>query len=140
MAKTAQSVMQKFIERAGAASADYVKGSRETTKDQSQRAIAAIPQMKLAINEAIDKGRVAKGLTKSGKQGWLKGIVEKGEARFGPGVAVSGAKYVTESSRYDSARMASDAMPRGAKGSSTNLAKVTAVVNALRAVKVGSSA
>ena len=140
MAKTAQSVVQKFIERAGAASADYVKGARETTKDQSARAIAAIPQMKLAINAAIDKGFVAKGLIKSGKAGWLDGVTKKGEQRFGPGVAVSGQKYVTESSRYDTARGAADAMPRGAKGSATNLAKVTAVVNALRAVKVGSSA
>ena len=140
MAKSAQSVVQKFIERAGAAAGDYVKGARETNKDQSARAIAAIPQMKLAINAAIDRGAVAKGLQRSGKSGWLAGIVEKGEARFGPGVAVSGPKYAANSSKYDAARAASDSMPRGAKGSATNLAKVTTVVNALRAVKVGSSA
>ena len=138
--KSAQSVTQKFIERAGAASEDYKKGAQETTKDQSARAIAAIPQMKAAINLAIDRGAVAKGLQKSGKAGWLLGIVEKGANRYGPGVAVSGPKYATNSGKYDSARAASDSMPRGAKGSSTNLAKVTTVVNALRALKVSASA
>ena len=135
--KTAQSVVEKFITRAGAATADYVKGVKETTKDQAARAIAAIPLMKAELIAAIDRGAVAKGLQKSGKAGHLKGVIEKGADRFGPGVAVSGAQYLAESSKYDAARAASENMPRGAKGSSTNLAKVATVVNALRAVKVG---
>lgn len=139
MAKTAQSVMQKFIERAGAATSDYVKGVQETTKDQSQRAIAAIPLMKQGINAAIDSGRVARGLQKSGKAGHLAGVISKGANRFGEGVAVSGQKYAINSGKYDTARAASDNMPRGLKGSTTNLAKVNAVVNALRAAKTGTA-
>lgn len=137
--KTAQSVGQKFVERASAASGDYVKGARETSKDQSALAIQAIPRMKLALNKAIDSGRVAKGLSASGKNGWLEGVTKKGEERFGSGVAVSMGKYVTNSSKYDSARNASASMPRGEKGSATNLAKVTTVVNALRVAKTGSA-
>lgn len=138
--KSAQSVGQKFVERAGAASGDYVKGARETSKDQSALAIAAIPRMKLALNKAIDSGRVQKGLSASGKNGWLDGVTKKGEERFGSGVAVSMNKYVTNSSKYDGARNAAASLPRGEKGSATNLAKVTAVVTALRTAKVGSAA
>lgn len=137
--KSAQSVGQKFVERAGAASGDYVKGARETSKDQAALAIAAVPRMKLALNKAIDSGRVAKGLQKSGKGGWLSGVTSKGEERFGPGVAVSMGKYVQNSAPYDSARNASASMPRGEKGSATNIAKVSAVVAALRTVKTGSA-
>ena len=136
--KSAQSVGQKFVERAGAASGDYVKGAKETSKDQSALAIAAIPRMKLALNKAIDSGRVAKNLAASGKAGWLNGVTTKGEERFGAGVAVSMQKYVSNSSKYDTARNVSASMPRGEKGSVTNLAKVSAVVNALRIAKTGS--
>jgi len=140
MAKSAQSVVQKFIERAGAASGDYVKGAQETGKDQAARAIAAKAIYQQALTASFARDSFAKGLQKSGKSGWQKGVVEKGGARFAEGVSVSGNKYATNSGRYDSARAASDSLPRGIKGSPTNLAKVAAVVTALRTAKVGSAA
>lgn len=136
--KSAQSVVQKFIERAGAASGDYVKGAQDTTKDQSARAIASKANYQAGLTASFARGSYEKGLSKSGKAGWLKGITEKGVNRFGEGVSVSGAKYAQNSGKYDSARGVSDSMPRGLKGSVTNLAKVTAVVNALRQAKAGS--
>lgn len=139
MSKSAQAVGSKFVERASAASGDYVKGAQETTKDQSALAIAAVPRMKLALNKAIDSGRVAKGLQKSGKGGWLQGVATKGQERFGSGVANSMNKYVTNSAPYDTARNAAASLPRGEKGSATNISRVTAVVNALRTQKVGSA-
>ena len=39
--------------------------------------------------------------------------------------------------KYDSARKAADSLPRQGRGSAANLARVAAVANALRAVKVG---
>ena len=139
MAKSASSVVQKFIERAGAASGDYVSGAQQTTKDQSARAIAAKAIYQQALTASFARDSYAKGLQKSGQAGWKKGVEEKGANRFAEGVAVSGSKYATNSGKYDSARAASDSMPRGLKGSPTNLAKVAAVVSALRATKVGSA-
>jgi len=133
--KTAQSVAQKFVERAGAATSEYLSRSRETTKDQSALAIVAIPRMKSAWNRAVDSGLVQKGLQESGKGGWLAGIVKKGADRFGPGVSASMARYATESGKFDAARNAAANMPTGDKGSSVNLAKVAAVVTALRKAK-----
>ena len=139
MAKSAQSVVQKFIERAGAASGDYVKGAQETGKDQAARAIASKANYQQALTASFARGSFEKGLQKSGKSGWLDGVVKKGSMRFAEGVSVSGNKYATNSGKYDSARAASDSMPRGLKGSPSNLAKVAAVVTALRAAKVGSA-
>ena len=135
--KTAQSVAQKYVDRASAATEDYFKGARDTTKDQSALAISAIPRMKTGWNKAVDSGRVAKKLQASGKAGWLAGVEKKGKDRYGPGVLVSMAKYATESARFDTARNAAANMPTGDKGSATNLAKVAAVVNALRLAKTG---
>ncbi len=137
--KTASQVSAKWGSRASAASNDYVEGAKNTTKDQSALAVAAIPFMKTAINKAIDSGRVARGLQNSGKGGWVAGITSKGGGRYSEGVsgASAQAKYATNSGAFDSARGAASELPRGDKGSPTNLNRVSAVVNALRKEKVG---
>lgn len=135
--KTAQQSAQKFVERAGAASGDYVEGAQRTSKDQSAAAIAAQPNYVAGVQAAITRGAYAKGLQKSGKAGWLKGITEKGANRFAEGVASGSAKYAINSGAYDSARAAADSLPRGAKGSEANYARAKAVGMALRKQKVG---
>ncbi len=135
--KTAQQSAEKFASRAGMASGDYLKGAQETTKDQAARAIAAAEVHKAATMEALNAGRYAKGLQRAGRQGWLDGVVKKGSMRYAEGVSAGAGKYAERSAPYDSARNAAAALPRGIKGSATNMARVTAVVNALRAAKVG---
>lgn len=134
--KTAQSVAQKYATRAGAASGDYVSGAQQTTKDQSSRAIASKKIYQDALTASFTRDAYAKGLQKSGKAGWIDGVVKKGGERYASGVSVSASKYATESAKYDGARAAADNLPRGVKGSAQNLARVSAVVQALRAVKV----
>lgn len=138
--KTAQSVAQKFVDRASAASQDYVQGAASTTKDQAAAAAAAKEIYKQALTASFGRDSYAKGLQKSGKQGWLKGVQDKGSARYAGGIAASAAKYAQESGRFDTARNAAAGMPRGLKGSETNLARVKAVVSALRTAKTGSAA
>lgn len=133
--KTASESMSKFVERASASSADYGKGVENTTKDQSQRAIAAKGIWKSALDKAAADDRFAKGLTRSGQAGWKAGVKAKGESNFATGVSVSGAKYAERSAKFDAARASADAMPRGVKGSAQNLAKVAKVVSSLIAAK-----
>ena len=136
--RSASASAVKWATRAGSASGDFAEGARTTTKDQAASAIAAKELYKIGVNEAISKGRFEKGLQKSGKAGWLKGIIEKGEMNYATGVSTSGAQssYSTNSGRFDSARNAAASLPRGPKGSPANLGRVGAVVNALRAVKM----
>lgn len=135
--KTASQSASKFVERAGAASSDYVSGAQSTSKDQSAAAIAAAPNYAAGVQAAITRGAYAKGLQASGKAGWLKGITEKGANRFAEGVASGASKYATNSGKYDSARSAADSMPRGPKGSEANFARSKTVGQALRKMKVG---
>lgn len=137
--KSASTSAEKWQSRAGAASADYAEGAEKTDKDQSTKAIAAKEIYKAALNESFARDAYAKGLQKSGKAGWLRGIQQKGSQNFATGIMTENArsKYVTNSGRFDSARNAAANLPRQAKGSAANLNRVTAVVNALRAVKIG---
>ena len=134
--KTAQESAQKFVDRASSASGLYKEGAEKTTKDQSARAIASKKLYQEGLTASFSRDSYAKGLQKSGKAGWLDGVVKKGADRYAGGISVSASKYATNSGRFDGARQAADNLPRGLKGSQTNLDRVKAVVNALRAVKV----
>lgn len=138
MAKSAATSAVKWAQRAGSAASDFVNGAKNTTKDQAQAAIAGFENYKQALTASFAKGSFAKGLNKSGKAGWLRGIEEKGEGNYSAGVMAQGAqsKYSTESARFDGARNAASSMPRGPKGSPANLARVAAVANAQHAVKI----
>lgn len=137
--KSASQAVLKWQQRASGASSDYAEGARTTDKDQAQRAIAAKTVYQQALTESFGRDAYAKGLQKSGKSGWLAGVEQKGSQNYSTGVTadVARSKYVTESAKYDSARKAADSLPRGPRGSAQNLNRVTAVVNAMRAAKVG---
>ena len=135
--KTASQSASKFASRAAGASGDYVEGSRTTTKDQASAAIAAKEVYKQSLQESFTRDAYSKGLSRSGKAGWVKGVTEKGGNRFAEGVSQGEARYATESAKYDGARAAAASMPRGIKGSETNFARSKAVALAQRAVKTG---
>jgi len=95
MIPDAQTALAKYKQRASAAAQDYVTGAQTTDKDPTQLAIAAIPRMRAQIIAAIDTGVVANGLRRSGKQGWLDGVVNKGAANYTTGVQNSDAKFLS---------------------------------------------
>jgi hypothetical protein len=133
--KSAQQSAEKYVRNAGAASQDYLDGAANTSKDQAAEAIKAAPNYVAGIQASISGKRYEKGLGKSGKAKWLKGVTEKGAGRFAGGIQASAGDYATNSARFDSARGAAASIARGPKGSAGNLQRVAAVVNALRAVK-----
>ena len=55
--KTASQSSQKFVERASAASGDYVSGAQSTTKDQAAAAIAGKQNWVAGVQAAITGGR-----------------------------------------------------------------------------------
>lgn len=140
MAKSAQQSAKKFVERASVAGGDYVDGAKGSSKSWSGAAKAAAGIYKAAVTKAANDGRYEKGIDKSGDAQWLKGVTSVGEGRFSEGVANASTKYATNSAAYDTARNAAAQMPRGVKGSPENLARVSTVVKALRAAKVGGAA
>lgn len=92
---TAQEFAEKWANRASAAQGDYVAGVQRTDKDPTALAIAALPRMKARVIEAIDSGKVAAGLRRAGKQGWIDGVVSKGANNYSSGVLASKEKVAT---------------------------------------------
>ena len=138
--KTASQSVQKWQNRAGAAVSDYEAGATSTTKDQAALAASAKVSWFQGITQANSKDLFAKGLQRSGKQGWLDGIREKGVNNFSTGVSApkSANKYVENSGRFDSARAAVAGTQKGPRGSEGNYARSATVAKALRLAKVGS--
>lgn len=89
---SAADVARKWSQNAGAAATAYADGAARTDKDPTALAIAAIPRMRQRVIEAIDGGKVAAGLRRAGKAGWLEGIQGKGQANFATGVAAAQSK------------------------------------------------
>lgn len=135
--KTAQEVSNKFVQRASAASGDYVEGARSTEKNWQQATAAAAEVHKAATMEALNRGAFAKGVQAAGNAAWQQGIETKGSTRYAEGVSTSASKYAENSARFDAARQAAKGMPRQVKGSPANLQRTAAVVAALRKVKTG---
>lgn len=88
------SVLTKWKANTQAASAAYVTGSENTDKDPTQLAINAIPYMRSRVLDAIDSGRVANGLRRAGKAGWLAGVTGKGKTNFESGVANADTRFL----------------------------------------------
>lgn len=135
--KTASQSGDKYVNRAGAASLDYKQGAENTSKDQAANAIASKDNYVKGVQESITRGAYEKGLSKSGKQAWLDGVRNKGAERYSGGVSNGVSKYVTNSGKYDGARAAANALPRGPKGSEANFNRSKAVGQALRNAKIG---
>lgn len=89
---TPQEYAQKWAQRTSAAAQDFVQGAERTDKDPTALAIAALPRMRQQVIAAIDSGKVAAGLRRVGKAGWLDGIRSKGAANFASGVAAAQGK------------------------------------------------
>lgn len=67
-------VVAKWQANTAAAAQTWATNSEATPVDPTAMAIQAIPYMQAQFNAAVNSGRVANGLRKSGKQGWLAGI------------------------------------------------------------------
>lgn len=90
-----QSVLSKWKANTSAAAPAYVAGAEATDKDPTALAIAAIPYMRSRVLDAIDSGRVANGLRRAGKQGWLAGVTGKGRQNFESGVANADQRFLS---------------------------------------------
>jgi uncharacterized protein YoxC len=88
MAKmTADEILAKYKKNMGNAVEDIKRGVRTTDKNQAEAAKRAIPKMKTKLIEAIDNGKVERGLDKSGHAGWQAGMLGKGVNNILPGIS-----------------------------------------------------
>ena len=87
-------VLAKWKSNTGASAQRWATNSEATQADPTALAITAIPYMREQFNLAVDDGRVANGLRRAGKQGWLAGIQSAvASGKFAAGVNGADAKF-----------------------------------------------
>lgn len=115
---------------------DYEDGVRNPRRDWLRATIGAVDSWKAGIQEAIAKKTFEKGVTRAGSTAWQQGAIEKGLARWGPGVQVAKSKYSAAFAPFVAAIKALTLPPRFARRDPRNLLRVAAVVDALVKTKL----
>jgi hypothetical protein len=125
MAKTLAQTVANYTGAASRASADWLVGIQNTTVDPTALAAQAGQQAMANYASAWTSGRVAAGLQRAGKQGWIAGAVAK-QQNYQTGISNAGPKYQAKMQVWlpiiDQAAATVRAMPSGSLGASQNRA------------------
>ncbi len=128
----------KFSNRGQAAAPDYKTGVQSAGNSQKPAAMAANDTWKAAVNDAAARDAFAKGLATTPDDKWQRNSVAKGAVRYGPGVAAAQNDWATGFNKYYQILAGLTLPARGLRRSAANMARVTAVDQALAAAKTGS--
>jgi len=135
--KSADAVAQKWADRAGVAGGDYTNGINNPKQDQAEAAAAAAPAWAQGVQGAIARDGFAKGVQKAGSAKWKRKSATVGAQRFTQGVAAAKPDMAAGIGPVLQVLSGLTLPPRMPKGSPGNINRVTAVTEALRAMKVG---
>lgn len=125
----------KWARRASVAGPDYESGVRGAGGAWEAATKAAEDSWKQGVTQAAARGAFGKGVTQAGGSRWEQKAIEKGPSRFAQGVAVSQGDYTSRFGPFLNAISNLTLPPRGPSGDPRNLARVTAVAEALSKLK-----
>lgn len=138
MAKTLAQTVANYTGAAGRAQQDWLAGIESTQVDPTALAAQAGQAAVSNYTLAWTSGRVAAGLARSGKQGWLQGARDKAQ-NYATGISNAGPKYQAAMQTWlpiiDSAAAQVRSMPSGSLGASQ--ARASAFMAALYNAKRG---
>ena len=116
-------------------SADYEAGVQNPRKDWARQAGAAADAWAAGVQAAVANKAFAKGVSKAGTPKWQRGAVEKGVARWGPGVQLAQEAYASGFAPFREAIARVQLPPRYARRDPRNLERVKVIVEALKRAK-----
>lgn len=133
--RSIEHIARKFATVTPGRTEDYRIGVENPRRDWAQATGAAESAYEAGVTQAIAKKRFGKGVKLAGSEAWQRGAVEKGTARWGPGVTMAQDKYARNFAPYRDAIERVTLPPRYARRDPRNLDRVKAIVNALVAAK-----
>ena len=125
----------KFTSRAQAAAPQYASGVANAQQSWQTNTAAAAQTWADGVSGAVTDGRFAKGVANAGPK-YLAGSTGKGATRYGPGVAQAGPAWQTGVTPFLNVLKNLQLPPRQPKGNPANIARVSAVADALRQAKL----
>lgn len=138
--RSIQDIAKKWATVTPLRAADYEAGVRNPRRDWAQATGAAEDRWKNGVTNAAAKGYFSRGVIQAGTPRWSFGAINKGVARWGPGVTVAENDYSSGFGPYRDAIERVTLPPRYAKRDPRNLARVKAIVDAMIATKEGRAA
>jgi hypothetical protein len=129
-------ISRKWGEVTPARATEYVQGVQSPKEDWKSATLAGAKNYELGIQTAIANKQFDKGVSKSSTEDWQRKAVEKGGARFGPGVTAGVSDYNSGFAPYRDV-IANTSLPaRYPKGDPRNIERVRVMAKALRDKKV----
>lgn len=116
-------------------SADYAEGIRNPRRPWAASTRAAESSWGDGVQRAVQRKSFSKGVAAAGDEKWQRKASTLGVARWGPGVAEAEGDYSKGFAPYQAAIASTVLPPRYARRDPRNMARVTAIVNAMIAVK-----
>lgn len=105
----------KYAKNLAASGESYKGAINRVSVNPAQQAIAAIPLMRANFNEAIDSGKVARGLAGVSLPSWKQSCIEKGAASLVASARLAAEKWQRKESEIKPTRdgILSGLPPRG---------------------------
>lgn len=133
--KTMADISKKWADVTPQRAPQYEQGVRSPKRDWAQGASAASDAWKAGVTEAVTKDRFKVGVNKAGTAAWQRGAIDKGTARFGPGVQAAAPDYAKGFAPFRDVIANTTLPPRYARRDPRNLERVKVMATALGAAK-----
>lgn len=134
---TAASVAAKWAGVTAQRTGDYESGVKNPRKDWAQSSVAASSAYQAGVQDAIKRDAFSKGVNAAGNATYQKGAIEKGVSRFAEGVSLGQNTFASKIAPVLQTIESTQLPQRYAKGDPRNVARVSAITQALRKLKTG---
>lgn len=135
--KDTAAIARKFVQRAGAAGAEYKSGVAGKGAKWATNTQAAADNYAQGVQASIGRGAFARGVSAAGPGKFEAKAGEIGATRYPQGVAGSEAAFAQGFDKFANVLKGVSLPPRAPKGSPQNLQRVAAVADALHRAKTG---
>jgi len=133
--RSVDSIANKWASVTPMRSQDYADGIANPRRSWATATKNAEPAYEDGVRKSVAAKRFGKGVIKAGDEKWSRKSTVNGVRNWGPGVAEAKGDYAAGFTPYQAAIAACVLPPRYARRDPRNLARVTAIVNALVAKK-----
>lgn len=133
--RSIEAIAKKFATVTPGRTEDYRSGVENPRRDWATATSSAESAFEAGVTQAIAKKRFGKGVKSAGTDKWQRGAIDKGTARWGPGVTLAQDLYARNFAPFRDAIERVTLPPRYARRDPRNIARVKAIVDALVAAK-----
>jgi len=129
--KTSAQIAEKYGRVTPGRTPDYEAGVRSPRTPYAAAARAAEPAYEAGVTAAIQRKAFGKGVAAAGDTKWQQGSLEKGTARYGPGVQVAAPAYAQGFEPFRAVIERTQLPPRRPTGDPGNIDRVRVMSQAL---------